>query len=180
MIIIKTKKFVKFLLFLLVIFTLISPIFLNGYGAYSMIMQSNQNLETYPDLVAYQVNLMDTWKSYGKLMAFSSMLMVISAILCFLNLDIIPMVSQSMGFALCMVVMIKMSNIADKYGLTDSSLQPLSEKYFNRHMVSIIPFLLLMIICLVRFFSYEKKSKRIQKRLDKVNKDIAPCEKIID
>lgn len=177
---IKTKKIFKILIFLLVIFTIISPIFLNGYGAYSMIVQSNRNLANNPDLVAYQVNLMDTWKSYGGLMIFSSILMVLSTILCVLSFDIIPMITQTIGFTICMILMFKMSAIADKFGLTDSSLQPLSQKYFNRHIITVVPFLLLIVICLCRFFSYEKKSKRNKKRLDKINKENAPCEKIVD
>ena len=174
------KKVLRFLQVLLIILTLISPVFLNLLGGYSMIFQANQNLELYNELSDYHINLMNSMKSYGTMMIVSSILMIFSTILCLCKLDIIPMITQSTGFALCMYVMIKISAIADKYGLTDNDLQPLSEKYFNNHFWTLFPFILLMIICLLRFFSYEKRSKRHQKRLEKIQRDNAPCEKIID
>lgn len=145
-----------------------------------MISNANQNLLNYPDLVEYHKTLMNNMIFYGYSMIFSSILMTISTILCLCKLDIIPMVTQSTGFSICMVVMVKISAITDKYGLTDAQMQPLSEKYFNRHFITIVPFLLLILICLIRFFSYEKRSQRKQKKLDKIAKENAPCEKIID
>lgn len=165
---------------ILVIFTIISPIFLNCLGAYGMISNANQNLTDNIELLEYYQTLMNNMIFYGNSMIFSSVLMVISTILCLCKLDIIPIITQSTGFTICMVVMVKVSAIADKYGLTDAEMQPLSEKYFNRHFITIIPFLLLIIICIVRFLSYEKRSKRHQKRLDKIAKENASCEKIID
>ena len=176
----KSKIVIKILQVLLVILTIISPMFLNLLGAYGMISQANQNLALNSDLMEYQKNLMSTMNSYGCAMVFSSILMILSTILCLCKLDIIPMVTQSTGFAICMFVMVKISAIADKYGLTDSELQPLSQKYFTRHFITIFPFLLLIAICLIRFFSYDKRSQRQQKRLNKIAKENAPCEKIID
>jgi hypothetical protein len=177
---IKIKKFLKFLTFLLVVLTLVSPMFLNGYGGYSIIYQAEQGLAQGDELVTYQVNLMETWKTYGIMMLVSSGAMVLAMVLCLCKLDIIPIILQTGGFSLCMVVLSKISAIADKYGLTDSELQPLSEKYFNHHMVTIFPWLLLVVICVMRFFSYEKRTKRRNKRLEKIQRDNAPCEKVVD
>lgn len=177
------KKFnivIKVLLVLLVVLTLVSPIFLNGLGAYGIISNANENLANNPDLSDYLKTLMNQMVEYGYLMVASSVLMVVSTVLCLCKLNIVPMVTQSSGFAICMFVMVKISAIADKYGLTDSDLQPLSEKYYNRHCVTIAPFVLLLLICLLRFFSYEKRSERKQKKLDKLAQENAPCEKIID
>lgn len=179
----KVKKYdlvVKVLEVLLVVSTLVSPIFLNGLGAYGIVSNANENLANSADLLEYYVNLMHQMLEYGYLMVASSVLMVVSLVLCLVGLDVVPMVTQSAGFTICMVVMYKISAIADKYGLTDSEMQPLSEKYFNRHFVTLVPFLLLLAVCLMRFFSYDKRSQRRQKRLDRLAKDNAPCEKIID
>jgi hypothetical protein len=176
------KKFnivVKVLEVLLVVLTLISPVFLNGLGAYGIISNANANLANSTELLEYHKTLMNQMLEYGYLMVVSSILMIVSMVLCLCKLNIVPMVTQSSGFAMCMFVMVKISAIADKYGLTDSDLQPLSEKYYNRHCITIAPFVLLLVICLLRFFSYEKRSQRRQKKLDKLAKENAPCEKII-
>ena len=170
----------KLLQGVLVAFTIISPIFLNCLGAYGMISNANENLTNNADLLEYYQTLMNNMIFYGSTMIFSSVLMVLSTILCLCKFNIVPIITQSTGFTICMIVMVKISDIADKYGLTDAEMQPLSEKYFDRHFITIAPFLLLLIICIVRFFSYEYRSKREQKRLDRFNKENAPCEKIID
>lgn len=176
----KFKILLKLLQVILVILTIISPIFLNCLGAYGMISNAQENLSNNPNMIEYYQTLMSNMSFYGYSMIFSSILMLLSAILCLCKLDIIPIITQSIGFSICMVVMIKISAIADKYGLTDAEMQPLSEKYFNRHFITIAPFLILILICLLRFFSYEKRSQRRQKKLDKIAKENAPCEKIID
>lgn len=170
----------KLLSIILVLSTIISPIFLNCLGAYGLISNANENLANNPDMLEYQQTLMSNMRFYGYTMLVSSILMTISTVLCLCKFNIVPMITQSIGFTICMVVMVKISAIADKYGLTDIEMQPLSEKYFNRHFVSIVPLILLIIICLIRFFSYDERSKRRQKHLDKIAKENAPCEKIVD
>lgn len=176
----KYKIVIRLLQMALIISTVISPIFLNCLGAYGMISNANQNIYNNPDMLEYQHTLMNNMCFYGYTMLFSSLLMIVSTVLCLCRFNIVPMIMQSTGFTICMVVMVKISEIADKYGLTDSELQPLSEKYFNRHFVSIVPLILLVLICLVRFFSYDERSKRRQKHFDKMAKEDAPCEKIVD
>jgi hypothetical protein len=176
----KFKIIFKVLEVLLIIVTLVSPVFLNCLGAYGMISNANENLNGSTELIEYYQTLMHNMVYYGYAMIFSSILMVVSVVLYFCKLNIIPMVTQSTGFSICMVVMVKISAIADKYGLTDSEMQPLSEKYFNRHFITIVPLVLLLLLCLLRFFSYDSRSQRKQKKLDKIARDNAPCEKIID
>lgn len=170
----------KLLLIVLVLSTIISPMFLNCLGAYGMISHANQNIANNQDMLQYQQTLMSNMRFYGYTMLVSSLLMTVSTVLCLCKFNIAPMITQSTGFTICMVVMVKISAIADKYGLTDAEMQPLSEKYFNRHFVSIVPLILLITVCLIRFFSYEERCKRRQKRLDKIAKENAPCEKIVD
>lgn len=176
----KLKILRKVLEVILVILTLISPVFLNCLGAYGMVSNANDNLNGSTELIEYYQTLMHNMVYYGYAMLFSSVLMVLAVVLYFCKFDIIPMVTQSVGFSICMVVMVKISAIADKYGLTDSEMQPLSEKYFNRHFITITPLVLLLLLCTTRFFSYDKCSQRRQKKLDRIAKDNAPCEKIID
>lgn len=145
-----------------------------------MISNANYSLANNPDMLEYQQTLMSSMRFYGYTMIVSSVLMVVSVVLYMCRLNIIPIVTQSSGFAICMIVLSKISAIADKYGLTDADMQPLSEKYFNRHFISIIPCILLITLCLLRFFSYEERSKRKQKHLDKIAKENEPCEKIVD
>lgn len=165
---------------LLVVSTIVSPMVLNFLGGYGLIVQAKDNLNEYPDMIAYQQDLMNLMVTYGKTMIASSVLMVLAMMLCLCKFNVVPVVLQSTGFTICMVIMFKISAIADKYGLSDSNMQPLSEKYFNRHIITIVPLVLLITICVVRHFSYENRIKRKQKRLKKYEEENAPCEKIID
>ena len=165
-----------FLNIAVIILTLIYPLFFNLLGGISLISQAQENLS----LGLLQISDYNLYYRYGVMMLVSSGLMVIADILYFCKLNILPMAVSGTGLSLCIYAAKSLMDISEKFGLSDENMQPLYEKYQSRHFPTAFLFAVICIGALIRFFSYEQKLRRSQKKqlkLDRLNKSAV---KIID
>lgn len=116
----------------------------------------------------------------GTVMVISSALMTAAVVLCLLKFNISAVVTETIGFAAAMTIMIKMMNIADESGWSDMySMQPASDMYRNRILPTLIPFILLIAAAVLQYFSYDEKVKRRLKREEKEKRENMPAPKIL-
>lgn len=116
----------------------------------------------------------------GTVMVISSGLMTVAVVLCMIKRNISAVVTETIGFAAAMTVMVKMMNIADERGWSDMfTMQPVSDMYRNRILPTVIPFVLLIAAAVLQYFSYDEKVKRRLKREQKEKRENMPAPKIL-
>lgn len=101
----------------------------------------------------------------------SAALMTAGAFLCLIRRDlpdILSVVFSLSGLALCMVMLKKLTDHAERSGWTDKyTLLPVSGMYTSRIMPCIIPVVLAVAIAAVQLCSYEQKERRRRKKTEK-------------
>lgn len=129
---------------LLIILTVIYPFFMNITAGIGMCLNGG--------------------KSYGIALFISSGLIFAAVALCLCGLNILPAVLCFSGTALCVAVIYRYTLIMTELGRTDYDLVPLYEKYPMRHYPTAFVFVILAIIAMIRFFSFDEADKRRSKR----------------
>lgn len=119
-------------------------------------------------------------KNTGILMIFSGIIMTFGSLLCVPKkniLNIFSLIFSCSGFIICMRMLYKLCEHADRAGWSDKfSMTPISDMYKSRVLPCIVPFVISVAVSLIQLFSYEAAEQR---RLKKLKKD-APAPKIID
>lgn len=119
-------------------------------------------------------------ENIGILMIVSGILMTVGAVLCLFRkniLNIISLVFSCSGFALCMTMLYKLCDHADRAGWSDKyNMSPISDMYKSRIMPCIAPFVIAVAVAVLQLLSYEAAEQRRIKKL----KENAPAPKILD
>lgn len=119
-------------------------------------------------------------ENIGILMIVSGILMTVGAVLCLFRkniLNIISLVFSCSGFALCMTMLYKLCDHADRAGWSDNyNMSPISDMYKSRIMPCIAPFVIAVAVAVLQLLSYEAAEQRRIKKL----KENAPAPKILD
>ena len=119
-------------------------------------------------------------ENIGILMIVSGILMTVGAVLCLFRkniLNIISLVFSCSGFALCMTMLYKLCDHADRAGWSDKyNMSPVSDMYKSRIMPCIAPFVITVAVAVLQLLSYEAAEQRRIKKL----KENAPAPKILD
>ena len=119
-------------------------------------------------------------ENIGILMIVSGILMTVGAVLCLFRkniLNIISLVFSCSGFALCMTMLYKLCDHADRAGWSDKyNMSPVSDMYKSRIMPCIAPFVIAVAVAVLQLLSYEAAEQRRIKKL----KENAPAPKILD
>ena len=119
-------------------------------------------------------------ENIGILMIVSGILMTVGAVLCLFRkniLNIISLVFSCSGFALCMTMLYKLCDHADRAGWSDKyNMSPISDMYKSRIMPCIAPFVITVAVAVLQLLSYEAAEQRRIKKL----KENAPAPKILD
>lgn len=116
----------------------------------------------------------------GIFFIISGILMTVGVIFVWLKQNIASIICSCSGFGLCMLMLYKLADHADKSGWSDKyTMLPISDMYISRIMPTIIPFLLAVLISIVQFFSYEAAEKRREKKRVREEKENAPAPPII-
>lgn len=161
-----TQKVLFFIKILLIISTLIFPLFIN-------IMSGIGWISTYSKYGG-------EFTICGVIMIVSSVLMAAATIFCLCKFNISAAVSGSLGFITAMVILYKMMYYADERGWSDRfTMQPASDIYRNRILPTIIPFIFLIAAVVIQYFSYDEKVKRKLRREEKERKENMPAPKIL-
>lgn len=111
---------------------------------------------------------------YGVMMLISSIIILTSVGLCFGKVNITSIIVCFAGFALCVLVTYKYTEIMRELGKSDFNLEPRYAKYAPRHYSTIIVFVLLSIISIIQHFSYSEVTKRQSRR--KIKKELENAE----
>ena len=123
-------------------------------------------------------------ESYGKLMILSGILMTSGSILCIPRktfVNIVSVVFSCSGFALCMAMLYKICDHADRAGWSDKyNMTPISDMYKARIIPCAVPVAIAVVVALIQIFSYEASQERYRKKLSRMEKENAPAPKIID
>ncbi len=167
----KNERFTKNSIFILkiclIISTAVFPLFMNlmsGIGWISTYTRYSNEIRT-----------------MGIIILISSALMTLALIFCLLKFNLFAIFTECLGFTVTMTVLTKMMNYADNNGWSNQiTMQPASDLYRNRILPTIIPFVLLITIALLQYFSYEEKVKRKIKREEKEKKENMTAPKIIN
>lgn len=120
----------------------------------------------------------------GTLLIVSGFIMAAGAVLCIFRknlLNIISAVCSAGGLALCLDMMYKLCDHADRAGWTDNfSMTPISDMYKVRITPSIAPVAIALAIAAVQLFSYEAAEERRRRRQRRNEEENAPAPSIID
>lgn len=117
----------------------------------------------------------------GVVMLVSVGLMTVSTVLCMLKFNITAVITEIIGFSLSMFSLIKMMGYADELGWSNEiTMQPASDIFRNRVLPTIAPFILLIAVTALQYFSYEAQTKRRIKREEKEKLENMPAPKIIE
>ncbi len=119
-------------------------------------------------------------ENIGIMLIVSGILMTVGAVLCLFRkniLNIISLVFSCSGFALCMTMLYKLCDHADRAGWSDKyNMSPVSDMYKSRIMPCIAPFVIAVAVAVLQLLSYEAAEQRRIKKL----KENAPAPKILD
>ncbi|MBR1592785.1 MAG: hypothetical protein IJ666_07235 [Ruminococcus sp.] len=120
----------------------------------------------------------------GILLVLSGILMTLGAVLCIFRKNIINVISlvfSCSGFALCMTMLYKLCDHADRAGWSDKyTMTPVSDMYKSRIIPCIAPFVMAAAFAVIQLVSYEAAEERRIRKLKKQQKENAPAPKIID
>lgn len=133
--------------------TLIFPLFINSSAAAALIFNSEKNMSA--GLLTSSDH--DMFLKLGVFMIVSSVLMIVSTVLCVSKKNIPAIVLELTGIVLCFSVVIKLILVADSSGITDSGFRPLADVYAMRHFPTAVHTFLIFLISLMSHFSHNKK-----------------------
>lgn len=121
--------------------------------------------------------------AYGKCYFGFAGAMTLAVLLYYFRRDLWAAVLGLMSYLLMLWLLLKATGLADEYGWTGQTEQSFGRNaatvWRNGMMWNAVPFLLLMLLCLTRFFSYEAASKRAQKRAEKAAAENASAPSIL-
>lgn len=116
----------------------------------------------------------------GAAFIVSSVMMLGGTLLVCLKKNISAVISSAGGFAICMIMLCKLADHADRSGWSDKyTMAPVSNMYISRIIPVIAPFLLTAAIAMIQYFSYEAAEKRREKRRIGKEKENAPAPPIV-
>lgn len=164
--VIKIKKFRLILKILMVISLCIFPLFMNLMSGIALICNAQINrsggLIEYSDFIEY--------RNMGTFMVSSSIMMLFATICIFIRKNFLGVIIETIGFAICMVVLLKLRKISEINGLSDNNMTPYSEIYFWRHFPTAVHAIIVYLLALTGHF--ESKTNLADKKLcitDEVN-----------
>jgi hypothetical protein len=154
--VINIKKLKLILKILLIVFTLIYPLFFNLLGGIGTIYESSEN---------FKVELIDEkhfekMRLIGVFMLSSSFFMTMATLIYFFRKKVLSFVFETLGFSLCMYSLFKLSEVANSLAISDDNFVPYSEKYFINHFPTILHLIILLILLLLK-----SENKNIIKRV---------------
>lgn len=162
-----SNKFLMIPKIILVILTLIYPVFMDILSGAGFVYNSD----------SYGARL----TMFGWLMISGGVLMTIGTVLCLLKKNVISIIFSIAGFVLCMTILYNIIQHADSHGWMDHyNLNPISDMYKVRVLPTIAPFVMTVIISGIQFFSYECAEKRREKKRRKFEKENAPVPSVVD
>lgn len=139
------------------------------------------------------IGIVSNSRSYGRMITGCGVVLIISgaamtaaAILCLFRKSLPNLLSMTIsvpGFTVCMVSLYKLVKHAEDAGWMCQgaySLVPVADMYKQRIIPDIAPFLMMLIIAAVQFFSYNAAEERREKRQKNENSENSPALKIID
>jgi hypothetical protein len=116
----------------------------------------------------------------GVLLIISGAIMTVGSILLCLKKNVASLICICAGFALCMLMLVKLMNHADSAGWSDNyTMEPVSDMYFRRIMPVIAPFVIGVALGLIQFFSFDAVQARREKKRLKLEKENEPAPPII-
>lgn len=162
----KSSPLLKVLKVILAVLTLIYPLF--------MVILSGAGLVYNSD--SYGAEITQT----GVFLIVSGILMTLGTVLVLFRKNILPLILSSAGFALCLTMLFRLTDHADRAGWSDAvTMEPISAMYMTRILPVIAPYVLTVLIALIQFFSYEAAEKRRQKKQLREQKENEPAPPII-
>ncbi len=126
-------------------------------------------------------------ESYGKKLTAVGVLFIISAlaiitggILACFKKNIASLCCTVPGIGLCMYMLYLLADHADRHGWSDKyTMEPISSMYISRIVPIAIPAVIIIVIALIQFFSYECSEARREKRRRRLEKENEPAPPII-
>lgn len=151
---------------ILAVLTLIYPVFMVGLTGAGLIYNS----ESYGESITRM----------GVVFIIAGAAMTIGTVLVLLKKNIISMIFNASGFALCMLMLAKLVDHADRAGWSNAhTMEPISSMYITRIIPVVMPFVLAITIALIQFFSYEEREKRRMRKQEKKAKENATAPSIV-
>lgn len=146
----------KTLKIILIVSTVIFPLFFNLLGGAGLVYESVTN---------YSAGLLtrsdfSSLRNLGVLLLLSSVLMLSATVLCIKKNDMLSIILETSGFIIFITVLVLLINIVKQSGLSDENLKPYSQIYFQRHFPTVIHFLVVFALSLIDYFSYDNMLQR--------------------
>ena len=141
---------------ILIVSTVIYPLFFNMLGGAALVYESVTN---YSSGLLTRSNFCSL-RNFGVLFLLSSVLMLSATVLCIKKKDILSVILETAGFIIFITVLVLLINIVKKSGLSDENLKPYSQIYFQRHFPTLIHFLVVFAVSFMHYFSYDNMLQR--------------------
>lgn len=154
--VVNIKKINIILKILLIVFTLIYPLFFNLLGGIGTIYESVENFKF--ELIDEQH--FEKMRLIGIFMLSSSFFMTMATLIYFFRKKVLSFIFETLGFFLCMYSLFKLSEVANLLAISDDNFVPYSEKYFINHFPTVLHLIILLILLLLK-----SENKNIIKRV---------------
>ncbi|MDO5559183.1 MAG: hypothetical protein Q4F95_06245 [Oscillospiraceae bacterium] len=95
----------------------------------------------------------------------SGILMVTATVMVLHKKGLSVLIAEIPGISACMTGLILIVSQAQKIGFSDENLQPYSQIYLARHLPTLGHFVVILIIALMNYLSYDNRVKRNKKKI---------------
>ncbi len=143
------KKTNKTGIIILIIITAIYPLFINLLSGTALFYNAYENYE----LMLVEKSGFVYYRNLGIIMMLSSVMLVLSTILCITKKNILSLLIETIGIVMCMAVVISLRKIAMESGMSDESFKPYKDIFTLRHTPTLIHTIVLYILALKNHFS---------------------------
>ena len=156
---------------IMLVLTVVFPLFMVAMTGAGMIKYRSSYDEYLPNIGIYFV--------------ISSALMTLGAVLCIFRKslpNLISFICTVSGFTLCMIMLKRFTDRADKSGWTGYGryqFMPVSDMFTGRILPVILPCAIAAVIAAVQFFSYDASEERRKRKERKKAKDEAPAPSVL-
>lgn len=120
----------------------------------------------------------------GTMLVISGVLLTAGAVFCLFRKtlpNIISLVCSAPGLVLCLTMLYKLADHADRAGWSDKfTMTPISDMYKARIFPSIAPAAIAIVIAAIQLFSYEAVEERRLRREKKLRDENASSPSILD
>lgn len=156
-----------FLKILLLLSLLVYPLFINFFGGAGLVSGAMNNFHS-----GFSGDeIFRRFLVLGFMMLASSVIMTAATVMSFCKKNISAVITDLIGTALCMFVLFVLRKTAMEAGLSNDEFKPYADIYTERHLPTVVHFIILAILSFIEYLSYDSINDRRIKKNNKYSED---------